>query len=118
MKEYQKEYKEKNKKKMAERQKEYYEENKKERLEKQREYQQTENGKKVRIISGWKRLGLICEDYDSLYSHYLNAENCDECDIRFGKYGDGSCTFKTCDHDHETGLFRNVLCSRCNIKRR
>jgi len=132
MKEYNKKYYEKNKKKLIEQQKKYYEENKdkireykseywnknKDKLsEYNKVYQQTEKGKKSMMIKTWKQYGLICEDYESLYAHYLNAENCEECNVIFGKWGDGTATFKCMDHSHSTGLFRNVLCSRCNLAR-
>jgi len=52
-----------------------------------------------------------------LYNNYLSETHCDFCRIEFGKKGDGTGTFKCCDHDHETGLFRNFLCNLCNIKR-
>ena len=68
-------------------------------------------------IKTWKVRGLKCEDYDALYNQYLNVCNCDNCGVRFGKFGDGSGTYKVLDHSHRTGLFRNFLCSNCNIQR-
>jgi len=109
----QKKYYEKNREKKREYQKEYDEKNK----EKKREYNQTPAGKKSHTISNWKHLGLICEDYDSLYAHYILAENCEECNVKFGEIGDGTNTWKCMDHSHETGLFRNFLCNKCNRKR-
>ena len=72
---------------------------------------------KIGIISSWKRSGLIHEDYDGLYAEYRSSTHCEECGIPYGKYGDGSGTFKCMDHEHETGKFRNFLCNGCNIRR-
>tara|TARA_R110000787_G_scaffold175104_1_gene287639 strand:+ start:143 stop:703 length:561 start_codon:yes stop_codon:yes gene_type:complete len=108
-----KKYRENNIEKLRIRDKKYHQENK----EKIKEYQQTPKGKKSLRISKWKQAGLICDDYDSLYCHYLTAETCDHCNIPFGEFGDGTGTFKCMDHNHKTGLFRNFLCSKCNIIR-
>ena len=63
----------------------------------------------------WKKSGVLLSEqfktYDELYDHYLSINNCQECDV----------SFDTCkrylDHDHRTGLFRNVLCNGCNRRR-
>ena len=98
--------------------KKYYEKNKEHIREKQKEYRQTSNGKESKTITDWKRQGLVSTDYNLLYDNYLKSTNCEECDIEYGKFGDGSGTFKCMDHNHETGLFRNYLCCMCNFKRR
>jgi hypothetical protein len=116
-KEYRKEYYKNNKKKIKEYQKEYNKDWKEQNKEYIKEYQKTPQGKKSSTISKWKRRGLICPDIDSLYCHYLNATECEMCDITFGERGDGSGTFKCMDHSHQTGLFRNFLCHTCNIRR-
>ena len=100
-------------------QKKYYEENKKVRAEYQIKYRE-ENPEKVfesNTKNNWKHSGLICEDIDSLFCHYMNAKNCDECGVEFGDKGDGSGTFKCMDHSHITGKFRNFLCITCNRRR-
>jgi len=123
-----KEYYAENKEKIAAKRKEYEAENKEKIAAKQKEYRaknkekfaakrKTPAGIKSRVIREWKRLGLIYDDTDSLYCHYLNATHCDECGIEFGKKGDGSGTFKCMDHCHHTGAFRNFLCNPCNLKR-
>jgi len=122
---YNKDYREKNKEKIGEYHKEYSKEyskeyrkkNKEKMKEYNKEYAQTPNGKKSMTISIWKHRGLICDDYDLLYSNYLSETHCDECRCRFGIKGDGSGTFKCMDHSRETGLFRNFLCSKCNFAR-
>jgi len=112
-----KEYRDKNKEKIAVYQKEYRENHKEKIAVYHKEYAQRPDGKKCKTSSSWKYKGLICEDVDSLYCHYLNATKCDDCGIEFGKIGDGSGTYKCMDHSHETGNFRNFLCQKCNIKR-
>ena len=128
---YHKEYREKNKEKIKEQDKEYYEQNKeynkeyyKEYREKHKEYNkayhkeyiQTDAGKKSHRITSWKQAGVISDDIHSLYEHYINCKNCEVCDVELveGLYGAN----KRClDHSHTTGLFRNVLCHSCNIRR-
>tara|TARA_R110000824_G_scaffold93846_1_gene226897 strand:+ start:29 stop:451 length:423 start_codon:yes stop_codon:yes gene_type:complete len=107
-----KEYNKNNLEKIKEYKKEYYETNK----EKIKEYIKTEQGRKTSRISDWKRKGVINNDFNSLYNYYINCKNCENCSIELieGMYGSN----KRClDHDHKTGLFRNVLCNSCNIKR-
>jgi len=123
-KEYNKKYNEKNKEqikeKRKEQRKEYYEQNKEKikeyKKEYLKEYFQTDQGKKAHKISKWKQSGLICEDYDKLYEHYINTNECDNCGIELveGNYGSNK---KCMDHSHRTGLFRNILCNKCNIMR-
>ena len=112
-----KQYRLKNKEQCNEYNKQYYLANKEKIIEKQKEYDQTPKGIKSLTISAWKRIGIISENYNLLYANYLAETHCDFCRIKFGKYGDGSGTFKCCDHDHDTGLFRNFLCCACNRKR-
>ena len=105
-KEYDKEWREKNKEKIKEKRKEY-----------NKEYVKTPNGKKKITICSWKEIGLISEDYDSLYQKYIESKNCEECGCEYGKYKDGSGKWRCMDHCHITGVFRNFLCNRCNIRR-
>tara|TARA_R110001592_G_scaffold84909_1_gene250894 strand:- start:160 stop:588 length:429 start_codon:yes stop_codon:yes gene_type:complete len=100
-------YYEKNKEKI----KEYYENNKEYLKEQKKEYKQTDNGIKSNFISNWKTKGVKNDDFNSLYEYYLNCKFCEECKV------DLTLCKKCLDHDHETGKFRNVICSRCNIKR-
>lgn len=114
---YDKERYEKNKEKRKEQRKEHYQNNKEKIIEQNKIYNQTPNGKKSIIIKSWKHRGIKSDNYDTLYDNYLKSTNCEECGIPFGKRGDGSGLFKCCDHDHETGEFRNFLCNTCNLKR-
>ena len=110
-KEYHKQYREKNK----EKNKQYRENNKEKLKEYGKEYRKKDNYKKTNRIGLWKYRGVINDDFDSLYEYYLNCKNCENCDIELinGRSFNGRCL----DHDHSTGLFRNVLCRSCNIKR-
>ena len=84
-------------------------ENNKERI---REYNQSQKGKKSSKICNWKQRGLLCnsdEEYEQIYSRWLNSEKCEK---KGCKYEEDN--IKHMDHDHSTGLFRNILCHRCN----
>ena len=70
---------------------------------------------KTTAIHKWKSRGVISDDYNSLYEYYLNCKNCEECNVELVecKKSNSRCL----DHNHKTGLFRNVLCNSCNVKR-
>lgn len=123
-KQYQKEYREKNKEQL----KECREKNKekkrlydKEHLQKNKEYYkeyyQSDRGIKATRTSHWRCSGLICDDFDALYEHYLKTAYCDACKVELTYDKKTTYTTKCMDHCHETGLFRNILCNLCNIKR-
>ena len=64
---------------------------------------------KYNMIYDWKRRGLIYDDYDALYETYIKTMECQHCQTEFTKNN------KRClDHDHTTGLFRKIVCHRCN----
>tara|TARA_R110000803_G_scaffold52387_3_gene107860 strand:+ start:510 stop:944 length:435 start_codon:yes stop_codon:yes gene_type:complete len=123
-KEYNREYREKNKDKL----KEYYQNNKdkikeydKNRKEQKKEYRQTPNGIKSNRISRWKHNGIITDDYDALYNHYLKTAYCDACKVELTYGRHNTATTKCVDHDHsitDAPNFRNILCNFCNVKRR
>ena len=93
-----------------------YREKHKERLRLQRlMYYQTPAGQKSMIIRNWRRIGIIFPDEDLLYQIYMETTHCDECKCELNKCNKSK---KCMDHDHSTGLFRNILCHSCNIVRR
>ena len=105
-KENEKKYREENKEKIKEYGKNYYEENK----EKRKEYNSTEIAIKSSRISNWKRYGMKCEDWESLYEIYIYTWNCEYCGNPFKNTQD-----RNLDHNHETGEIRGVLCRECNF---
>ena len=116
---YDKEYRRKNPEKRAATQNKYYLKTKEVKNKYGKEYYLKNKAKckKSILIANWKRTGIKSDNYDMLYNNYLSETHCDLCRVEFGKKGDGTGTFKCCDHDHTTGLFRNFLCHLCNIKR-
>jgi hypothetical protein len=111
-----KEYCEANKEEKKEYDKEYRLNNKDKIKEERKEYRQTEAGKKSSRISTWKKIGVESEDYDALYEYYLNCKYCENCEVELVE-GSIGANKKCLDHDHKTGLFRNVLCNTCNVRR-
>ena len=110
-------YNKNNREKIKEQHKNYYENNREKVLEKNKKWGQTEAGKKSGRITKWKQRGVKNDDFESLYEVYINTKFCEECNVELveGSFGNNK---KVLDHDHETGLFRNVLCCGCNNKRR
>ena len=60
-------------------------------------------------IKCWKERGLIYHDYDDLFQVYIKTLNCQHCNKEFKNRQD-----RHMDHNHETGLFRKIVCHRCN----
>ena len=117
-KEYLREYRRKNRERLTEYHKTYREEHKdkiveyeKERSENKKEYYKTPNGIKSRKINKWKSRGVISNDFDTLYDLFINTDKCMYCEKVFVDSVD-----RCLDHDHETGLYRAVLCRSCNVK--
>ena len=116
-KEQRRKYYQKNKDKRLQQQKEYYLENK----EKRKKYRQTPKGIKSRRIYDWKRHGVICDNWNALYDHYLKTSYCDFCRCELTYDKNTTATTKCLDHDHtitNRPNFRNILCNSCNIKRK
>ena len=64
---------------------------------------------KSQTIYKWKMRGLIYDDYDALYETYIKTMQCQHCQTEFTK---NNC--RCMDHNHTTGLFRKIVCHRCN----
>lgn len=91
------------------RQKANYEKHKEKIIERSKEYRKTEKGIKSKTISLWKSRGVIHENFDELYDHYISTNNCEVCNYEFDENN-----WKCLDHDHDTGETRYVLCNSCN----
>jgi hypothetical protein len=111
---YMKKYHQDNKEKIAKQQKEYKQDNKEYIKEYHKEYikeyNKTPKGKKSKTIKNWKRIGLVHDNYEELYDRYLDTEECSVCKYIFDK-----TNWRCMDHDHNTGLFRQILCNKCNV---
>ena len=99
-----KEYQLKNKEKIKEKHKEYYLNNQ----EKIQEYRETPKYIKSQTIFDWRRKGLI-GDLNAIYEIYIATTECMKCSVPV------SGRNKHMDHDHNTGLYRAVLCNSCNV---
>jgi hypothetical protein len=108
-----KEYRQEHKEEKAVYNKKYKKDNKEKIKEQQKKYDQTPAGKKRNTFAQWKERGLIHPDYDELYTRCLSTTICEVCRKEFENSYD-----RCMDHDHETGLFRQFLCRRCNIRDR
>ena len=75
-----------------------------------------EKVRKKTILNNWKKRGVINDNFDELYNYYINCFKCESCDCDIVP---GNCkNGRYLDHDHETGLFRNIVCPKCNVIRR
>ena len=106
-----------------------YYENRKERLEyhkekrgteeykkRMAEFRASEAGIKSARITKMKQYGIISDDYEALYIKWRDTTHCEECNVELVK-GNIGANKKTIDHDHKTGVFRNIICHACNTKR-
>jgi len=66
---------------------------------------------KSNAICKWKKSGLIYDNYDELYETYIKTMECEHCKTEFTEKN-----LRCMDHDHTTGLFRKIVCNRCNVK--
>ena len=78
---------------------------------------QTPAGRKAKSISNWKIYGIICDDWDALYERYITTIHCEQCNVELTTDRYNTETTRTLDHNHDTHLFRNVLCHSCNVRR-
>ena len=84
--------------------------------ERYKKYAKTEKGKMNRKKHQWLHNNVKFEDelqFITIYYHWLVSTHCEKCNIKFTE---GNTRFKKClDHDHNTGLYRNILCHVCNV---
>ena len=125
-KEYHRLYRLKNKERLSEKAKERYLQNKEKKREyylqnkettlsqkkahqeSARKYKQTPKGIRSRVKCKWRKRGVI-GDLDAIYDIYLATNECMRCSVPI------SGRNKHMDHDHETRLYRAVLCNSCNV---
>jgi hypothetical protein len=89
--------------------KEYREQWYSENKEAHSQYRKEGIGKKYNTICRWKTYGVIHDDFDALYELYINTNECNICNKVFT-----DSYYRCLDHDHNTGLFRHILCRTCN----
>ena len=117
---YQKKYAEENKETIAERDHAYYKKRYAEHPEIYKETNTKSRNKhivkrrKYERMANWKKYGIICDDMEGVYNHYINCHKCEYCDDEF-KNEDDRCL----DHDHsiiDRNNIRGVLCRKCNFE--
>lgn len=67
---------------------------------------------KSQAINDWKKKGVISDDFHKLYEEYMSINNCQLCGVLFNK--DIHNNKRCLDHDHQTGLYRQTICHKCN----
>ena len=109
-KKYIKEWREKNKGKIAQ-----HEKNRRSRasrIQYMKDFRKSPNGIKSNKIVDWKRWRIECNsEWDEVYEWYSSTTNCNICDKLFVESND-----KCLDHDHELQGYnvRAILCKKCN----
>lgn len=75
----------------------------------------TPNGKRITTISNWKTKKVKGDLYE-IYDTWLKTTHCECCNVELIQ-DNRSSNRKIMDHDHLSGHFRNIVCSRCNNNR-
>ena len=60
----------------------------------------------------WMKKNNLKGDFEEIYNKYIYATHCELCNKEFTKP-----TARHMDHCHETGKFRNIVCSGCNQRK-
>ena len=92
----------------------HYQKNKSKIKTRCNKYKKTPQGKKTDIISNWKRMGIITDDYDEWYEKYINCNQCNFCNKEFKNTKD-----RHLDHIHSINDCENIraiLCCVCNTQ--
>ena len=106
-------YRKINKEKLAIKRKEYN--NSPNGYKVRKEYNNSPNGYKSGKKSKWKSIGLVMDNFEEIFDRYMKTTNCDRCNIELTtRDNPPKMTTKCMDHQHQTGLFRNILCTKCN----
>jgi sulfatase maturation enzyme AslB (radical SAM superfamily) len=86
-----------------------------------KEHRETFEGFMIYVVDRWRRRGVVETDYytfQELFEAWLYAPECENCGVELAPIGVTRCAESRClDHNHKTGIFRNILCHACNIKR-
>lgn len=101
---------------------ETYEKHKEIRLKEMKDYRATPTGKIKKKEASWREQGIINIDNSPfLWPNYLEAIEkakdkfgiirCEICNTDTPK---GRCNSWHVDHNHSTGIFRGILCDRCD----
>ena len=69
---------------------------------------------KSKTLFSWRRAGIIDSDLHKLYDFVMEQTNCWVCDKQFGT-NRKLMNHRSLDHDHDTGEFRLVCCTACNL---
>ena len=103
-------YRDNNKEKKNAYDKAYNAQNKEKVTERKRKYNLTPEGLKSSRISSWKYCGVLGNLSKIYDERYLPSTACEVCNKTYKSSKD-----RCLDHDHDTGLFRQVLCQECNV---